>query len=123
MSGSDLTFERRKSPRVELRGLIGLPSIPGAARIVDISAHGAQVEFPSRLMPGNIYEMKLTFPDRTILARAKVTRCIDLKRSDSDGDHQLPVSCLAGLEFQSLDQADQRYLERYVAGMSASPRN
>jgi len=123
MVGSEVTFERRKSPRVELRGLIGLPTTAGAARIVDISAHGAQVEFPSRLMPGNVYEMKLTFPDRTIKARVRVTRSIDLKRPDSDGDHQVQASCLAGLEFQNLAQADQRYLERYVAGMSASPRN
>ena len=68
------TFERRRSPRVELKGLDDGPARHGLAKIVDISACGAQVEFPQRLEPGTAYELRLTFGDRQILARAVVTR-------------------------------------------------
>jgi hypothetical protein len=111
-------FDRRKSPRVELKGITGLPANPGLARIIDISAGGAQVEFTARLVPGNHYEMNLTFPDRTIRARALVVRSVDLPGSDSD-EQGRPISCLAGLEFQDLDTADHHYLEGFVAGQAA----
>jgi hypothetical protein len=117
-SGTNLTFERRMSPRVELRGLTGHPSNSGLARIIDISAGGAQVEFYTRLVPGNLYEMKLTFPDRLIRARALVTRSIDLHDAgDADGG-TTGARCIAGLEFQGLDREEIHYLEDYVAAQA-----
>lgn len=114
---ADRNYERRKSPRVELKGLTGVPVRPGAAEIIDFSACGAQVQFPERLVPGNLYEMRLTFPDRQILARVLVTRSVDLG-SASGGGEQGRVGCLAGIEFQGLDADDREYLESFVAGMS-----
>jgi len=113
----DQNYERRKSPRVELKGLTGVPVRPGAARIIDISACGAQVQFPERLVPGNLYELRLTFPDRQILARGMVTRSMDL-RGDARAGKPVLGGCLAGIEFQGLEPDDQEYLEAYVAGMS-----
>lgn len=113
-------FERRKEPRVELTGVTGLPAQSDSARIVNISAGGAQVDFTSRLVPGNIYEMRLTFPDRQILARVRVTRSTDLQTSPDDVDTPWEGGCTAGLEFQSLGPEDRRYLEHYVAGLSGS---
>lgn len=121
-NGQNQTFERRMSPRVELRGLTGLPEKPGLARIIDISASGAQVEFHSRLVPGNVYEMTLTFPDRKILARVMVTRSMDLYRSMENGDEVQSMGALAGLEFKGLDPEDRRYLEHYVAGLAEMER-
>lgn len=114
-NGPRLTFERRKSPRVELKGLTGMPEQADVARIVDISSSGAQVEFHSRLVPGNIYEMKLTFPQRQIEARVRVIRSMDLHDSGEAGDGALATGCLAGLEFLGLAPEDMLFLERYVA--------
>jgi len=118
MNRTDQVFERRMSPRVELKGIIGLPASHGPARVIDISATGAQVEFTSRLVPGNHYEMQLTFPDRVVRARVLVVRSVDLPGSNTDGEGQ-PVRCLAGLQFQDLDSADHHYLEGFVAGQAA----
>jgi hypothetical protein len=113
---SSNSYERRLYPRVELMRM----SIPAegrkSARIIDISASGAQVEFPTPLVPGNLYEIRLTFPDRQISVRARVTRSLAPEGSVRAADSGTP--CLAGLEFIGLDTEDQRYLEGYVAGQS-----
>lgn len=110
---SENTYERRLYPRVELMRM----KIGGAgersARIIDISASGAQVEFPNRLETGNLYEVRLTFPDRQIRARARVTRSVEAESSGAG-----ETGCVAGLEFVGLDTEDRNYLEGYVAGQS-----
>ena len=101
-------FERRLYPRVELMRLSIGDRSQSAALIIDISASGAQVEFPTRLQTGHLYEVRLSFPDRQIRVRARVTRSIE----GSGG------GCVAGLEFIGLEADDQRYLEGYVAGQT-----
>lgn len=115
---TELNFERRKSPRAELKGLTGRPSRPGVAKIIDISAGGAQVQFAERLVPGNIYEMRLTFPDRRIVARVLVTRSEDLAGVPGEGGGTT-VGCRAGIEFLGLEPGEAEYLESFVAGLCA----
>ena len=80
------------------------------------------MEFPGRLVPGNLYELKLTFPDRQIRARVLVTRSIDLDDAgDTDGESR-GIRCIAGLEFQGLDPEESHYLEDYVAGQAGRVR-
>jgi hypothetical protein len=109
------TFERRRYPRVELMRMdIGMGE-QGLTRIIDISASGAQVECPSPLVPGRLYEVHLTFPDRQIRVRVRVTRNLDPPEPAADGQQK---AFRAGLEFIGLEPEDQHYLEGYVAGQS-----
>lgn len=115
---SSASYERRMYPRVDMMGVDISADKQKPVRIIDISARGAQVEFPTPLTPGQLYEMQLTFPDRQIRTRVRVTRCLHSGGAGEAADGRQPKGFLAGLEFVGLDSGDQRYLEGYVAGQS-----
>ncbi len=112
------SYERRMYPRVDMIRMDSGAEEQKSVRIIDISASGAQVEFPTPLTPGQLYEVQLTFPDRQIRTRVRVTRCLHSGGAGDAADGRQPKGFLAGLDFIGLDSGDQKYLEGYVAGQS-----
>jgi PilZ domain len=71
--------DRRQSPRrrrVEDHGIVSTRIRPGhAASLVDVSAGGALVETPRRLLPGSAVELHVERRDERVAIRGSVARC------------------------------------------------
>jgi hypothetical protein len=71
--------ERRaetRQERVEDHGVLTTRIAPGQqARLIDVSASGALVDTPMRLLPGSTVEVRLATRHRRISIRGEVVRC------------------------------------------------
>jgi PilZ domain-containing protein len=71
--------ERRRSPRTTSAAVHGISQArvrPGhEASVIDISADGARIETPLRLLPGRHVELHLERGDQLTAVRARVLRC------------------------------------------------
>jgi hypothetical protein len=74
-----LRTERRQSTRrrhVEEHGIVSARIRPGhAATVIDVSAGGALVETPRRLLPGSAVEIQVERNDDRLAVRGVVSRC------------------------------------------------
>jgi hypothetical protein len=70
--------ERRKRPRVKLKGQVqGSIQTVVPAAILDISEDGAQVETASMLKPGSLHTLRLAVdPDAPLRLRCRVVRSV-----------------------------------------------
>lgn len=70
--------DRRHDPRrsvVADHGVVAVRVRPGIqARLIDVSARGAQIETAHRLSPGRVVHVQLVFPSCVTGLRARVTR-------------------------------------------------
>lgn len=71
--------ERRRARRqrtIDEHGIRGARVRPGhPAAVIDISAHGALVETPYRLLPGSSVDLQLEVVESRITVRGRVLRC------------------------------------------------
>ena len=71
--------DRRRTPRHSSQddhGIVSTKIRPGhPARIVDVSAGGALIETPHRLLPGRTVELQVEGRDRHAIVRGCVVRC------------------------------------------------
>ena len=70
--------ERRRSARAraDVHGISQVRVRPGhEASVIDISADGARIETPVRLLPGRHIELHLERGDQLTAVRARVLRC------------------------------------------------
>jgi hypothetical protein len=71
--------ERRRSPRRGVHddhGIVSTKIRPGhPARIIDVSAGGALIETPQRLLPGRTLELQIEGRDRREIVRGSIVRC------------------------------------------------
>ncbi len=76
---SEATDERRRTRRrmrIEEHGIVAARVRPGHdAVVVDVSADGALVESPHRLLPGTIVELQLETTTHRMAVRGMVVRC------------------------------------------------
>lgn len=91
--------ERRAGPRVKVPGrVVAKVRAYVAARVVDISARGIQVELSHSLPPKTICDLRFTKGQGEILLRAEVRRCrVWGMGEDEKGNRALLYR--AGLEF------------------------
>lgn len=91
--------ERRQSPRVEPDGTVQAKiKTTISARVVDISARGAQVEVQRSLPFRTTCDFKIQFRDGEIVLRATVRRCM-VHGKGRDGRGREVMLYRAGLEF------------------------
>lgn len=71
--------ERRRTPRhgaQDDHGIVSTKIRPGhPARIIDVSAGGALIETPHRLLPGRTLELQIEGRDRHTIVRGRIVRC------------------------------------------------
>ena len=71
--------ERRRTPRQDAHddhGIVSTTIRPGhPARIIDVSAGGALIETPHRLLPGRTVDLQVEGRDRRAIVRGCVVRC------------------------------------------------
>ena len=91
--------ERRQAPRVEPDGAVQAKiKTTISARVVDISARGAQVEVQRSLPFRTTCDFKIQFRDSEIVLRATVRRCM-IHGKGRDGRGREVMFYRAGLEF------------------------
>ncbi len=91
--------ERRQAPRVETDGAVQAKiKTTISARVVDISARGAQVEVQRSLPFRTTCDFKIQFRDGEIVLRATVRRCM-IHGKGRDGRGREVMFYRAGLEF------------------------
>jgi len=78
-SGFRPLTDRRLSSRTHAVAELGIVQArvrPGhEAAVLDISAHGALIETPLRLLPGRVVELQIDRGDQTTPIRGRVVRC------------------------------------------------
>lgn len=92
--------ERRAAPRLPVAGrLVAKVKAYLAARVVDISAHGIQVELPHSMQPKTACDLRFPKGDGEVLLRAEVRRCRVWGMGDDEKGHRV-LLYRAGLEFR-----------------------
>jgi len=115
MSGNEKSYsERRRHPRVEMMHSVGgeVQAVV-ASSIINLSVSGTLVELPCRLNPGGLYEIQMSFSERSIKCVAEVVRSY----VHSVGHSEEGTSTLlyrAGLLFRKLEEEDRVFLETFV---------
>ncbi len=91
--------ERRQSPRIEPEGAVQAKiKTTITARVVDISARGAQVEVTRSLPFRTACDFKIQFRDGEIVLHARVRRCTVHGKGRDDRGREVMLY-RAGLEF------------------------
>ena len=107
-------YERRAVPRVEPRLPLDAKVMTiQAARILNISSRGAQIEVARALPPSGTCDLRIQFEEGEFAAHATVLRCnaVDLGSNDSEGSG---VLYRAGLQFDDLDPESLAWLSANV---------
>jgi hypothetical protein len=115
MEGKEKIYtERRRHPRVEMiHSVGGEVQAVVASSIINLSISGTLVELPCRLNPGGLYEIQMSFTDRTIKTVAQVVRSyVHSVGHTEDGTSTLLYR--AGLLFQKLEDDDRAFLVTFV---------
>ncbi|MEW5765397.1 MAG: PilZ domain-containing protein [Acidobacteriota bacterium] len=92
--------ERRTAPRLPIAGrLVAKVKAYLAARVVDISANGIQVELSHSMQPKTACDLRFPKGEGEVLLRAEVRRCRVWGMGDDEKGHRV-LLYRAGLEFQ-----------------------
>jgi hypothetical protein len=103
-------IERRRSQRVVPPSpFFGTVRAAEAARVVDLSVHGAQVEVPTPLRPATECSVSLPTGGGPMRVRAHVRRCRAVRTSGESG-----LAYRAGLEFVALERRQTEDIEDVI---------
>lgn len=107
--------ERRRALRVPVaKGAAGRLKTTVPVSIHNISSAGLQIEVPTPLRPGSVYELKADFTDGlTFSGQVRVTRCAAGSFTD-DGRGGRVLMYRAGAEFVQIDEALTSKIEAWT---------
>lgn len=113
--------ERRRAPRVAVaKGVEGRLKTTVPVSIHNISSAGLQIEVPTPLRPGSVYELKADLSDGlSFNGQVRVTRCSAGGFTD-DGRGGRVLLYQAGAEFVRLDASMTKKLEVWTEKQRAS---
>jgi c-di-GMP-binding flagellar brake protein YcgR len=107
--------ERRRSPRIPVRDeVFGRVKATLPVRLVDLSAHGAQLEASTGLPPAGEIDLWLPSPHGELRVKAAVRRC----RANA-GPRGLVFR--AGVEFLDMDEIQRDHLVQILARLGGEP--
>lgn len=112
--------ERRKHPRIDLKGEVSgrIHSI-ASAPVVNLSASGALLEVPCVLKPRTVYTLRLAFGASQYLdVKVRIIRSY-VHGFDRNEKGENVIKYRAAVEFMSLPDAQRVALEQVVSRMAA----
>lgn len=108
--------ERRRHPRVELKGEVrSRIHTVSSAPVINISLSGALVEVPCTLQPGTSYTLRLGLGgERTLALQGRVVRSY-VHGFDRNDKGETIIKYRAAIHFSRMEDAQKRTLEELLA--------